>query len=43
MSHQSPFPDEKSSGVRVTFLGVSTLLFSDGENTVLTDGLAAGV
>jgi len=25
-------------GLRVTFLGVSTLLFSDGENAILTDG-----
>ena len=33
-----PPPNEKSSGLRVTFLGVSTLLFSDGESTILTDG-----
>jgi L-ascorbate metabolism protein UlaG (beta-lactamase superfamily) len=30
--------DEKSVGLRVTFLGVSTLLFDDGETAILTDG-----
>jgi len=30
--------DEKLSDLRVTFLGVSTLLFSDGKNAILTDG-----
>src|SRR6185369_2427566 len=38
MSDHAPFPDEKLPGLRVTFLGVSTLLFSDGENAILTDG-----
>lgn len=33
-----PLSDEKSFGLRVTFLGVSTLLFSDGESAILTDG-----
>lgn len=33
-----PLPNEKSFGLRVTFLGVSTLLFSDGESAILTDG-----
>jgi L-ascorbate metabolism protein UlaG (beta-lactamase superfamily) len=31
-------PDEKLPRLRVTFLGVSTLLFNDGENAILTDG-----
>ena len=30
--------EEKASGLRVTFLGVSTLLFDDGETAILTDG-----
>lgn len=30
--------DEKAFGLRVTFLGVSTLLFDDGETAILTDG-----
>jgi L-ascorbate metabolism protein UlaG (beta-lactamase superfamily) len=38
MSHQTPSLDEQLPGLRVTFLGVSTLLFSDGENAILTDG-----
>ena len=29
---------ESTSGLRVTFLGVSTLLFEDGETAILTDG-----
>lgn len=29
---------EPGRGVRVTFLGVSTLLVTDGENTIMTDG-----
>lgn len=29
---------ESASGLRVTFLGVSTLLFEDGETAILTDG-----
>ena len=33
-----PPPAEKLFGLRVTFLGVSTLLFSDGESAILTDG-----
>ena len=33
-----PPADEQSPGLRVTFLGVSTLLFSDGEHAILTDG-----
>ena len=38
MSHQTPFRDDTMPGLRVTFLGVSTLLFSDGESAILTDG-----
>jgi L-ascorbate metabolism protein UlaG (beta-lactamase superfamily) len=30
--------DGKAAGLRVTFLGVSTLLFDDGETAILTDG-----
>ena len=30
--------DDKPDGLRVTFLGVSTLLFDDGETAILTDG-----
>jgi L-ascorbate metabolism protein UlaG (beta-lactamase superfamily) len=30
--------EKKASGLRVTFLGVSTLLFDDGETAILTDG-----
>ena len=30
--------EEKAAGLRVTFLGVSTLLFDDGETAILTDG-----
>lgn len=30
--------DESVPGLRVTFFGVSTLLFEDGENAVITDG-----
>ena len=33
-----PPSDRKSTGLRVTFLGVSTLLFDDGETAILTDG-----
>jgi|SRR6185369_4436690 len=33
-----PLPAENLHGLRVTFLGVSTLLFSDGEDAILTDG-----
>jgi L-ascorbate metabolism protein UlaG (beta-lactamase superfamily) len=33
-----PPTDGPSSGLRVTFLGVSTLLFDDGETAILTDG-----
>ncbi|NEX62381.1 MBL fold metallo-hydrolase [Noviherbaspirillum galbum] len=29
---------EKAGGLRVTFLGVSTLLFDDGETAIMTDG-----
>lgn len=29
--------DNKASGLRVTFLGVSTLLFDDGESAILID------
>ena len=29
---------ESTSGLRVTFLGVSTLLFEDGETAIRTDG-----
>ena len=38
MSHQNLSPDETLPRLRVTFLGVSTLLFSDGETAILTDG-----
>ncbi|SDX27770.1 L-ascorbate metabolism protein UlaG, beta-lactamase superfamily [Amycolatopsis xylanica] len=36
----SPYPREKPSdgSLRVTFLGVSTLLFDDGETAIMTDG-----
>lgn len=30
--------DAQATGLRVTFLGVSTLLFDDGETAILTDG-----
>ncbi|MGO9121001.1 MAG: MBL fold metallo-hydrolase [Desulfomonilaceae bacterium] len=33
-----PPSDRKSTGLQVTFLGVSTLLFVDGETAILTDG-----
>lgn len=36
--HMLAASDEKPSGLRVTFLGVSTLLFEDGETAILTDG-----
>lgn len=36
---QQMFSDQQdASGLRVTFLGVSTLLFDDGETAILTDG-----
>lgn len=38
MSHGTPFAHQELPGLRVTFLGVSSLLFSDGENAILTDG-----
>ncbi|MGH7805527.1 MAG: MBL fold metallo-hydrolase, partial [Candidatus Binatia bacterium] len=33
-----PLAEGPTSGLRVTFLGVTTLLFEDGETAILTDG-----
>lgn len=34
----APLAEDPSSSLRVTFLGVTTLLFDDGETAILTDG-----
>src|SRR5688572_10083749 len=38
MASRAPDSVTKARGLTVTFLGVSTLLFDDGETAILTDG-----
>lgn len=37
-SYRTPEADSATGGLTVTFLGVSTLLFDDGETAIMTDG-----